>query len=232
MAVSMIDVLRSLAFYAIFYCGSVVHILLAIAAVPFGPARISAVATAWAQYHCFCARVLLGIRVVQCGALPAGPLLVACKHESFYEAIDIPRLIPGATAFAKAELFRIPLWGWAAKACGLIPVERDQGAKALRTMIAAAKRESASGRALVILPEGTRVPHGTTAPLQSGFAGIYKLLALPVVPIAIDSGPLYHRRWKRSGVMHMQIGEVIPPGLPREEIEARVFAAINALNQV
>jgi 1-acyl-sn-glycerol-3-phosphate acyltransferase len=231
MSVRPVDIVRSLAFYAIFYAGSVPFILLATGALPFGKDKIGAIATAWAGFHRTCVRYLLGIQVVQTGALPVGPLLVAYKHESFYEALDIPKLIPGATAFAKAELFRIPLWGLAAKTYGLVPVERDQGAKALRSMIAAAKRESAAGRVLVILPEGTRVPHGKTVPLQSGFAGIYKLLGLPVVPIAVDSGPLYHRRWKRSGEMHVQIGEAIPPGLPREEIEARVLAAINVLNQ-
>ncbi len=221
---------RNVAFYLIFYVGSIVHVVVAALALPFGIDKIGAIASAWAGYHRFCARYLLGIRVVRSGILPPGPLLIAIKHESFYEAIDIPRLIPGATAFAKAELFRIPLWGLAAKTYGLVPVERDQGAKSLRAMLAAAKKEAAAGRSLVIFPEGTRVPHGTIAPLQAGFAGIYKMLGLPVLPIAVDSGPLYHRRWKRSGVMHVQFGELIPPGLSREDVEARVLAAINVLN--
>ena len=67
--------------------------------------------------------------------------------------------------------------------------------------------------------------------MQAGFAGLYKLLALPVVPIAVDSGPLYHRRWKRKGTITIRIGEPIEPGLPREAIEARVLDAINALNR-
>ena len=66
--------------------------------------------------------------------------------------------------------------------------------------------------------------------LQSGFAGLYKLLALPVVPVAVNSGPLYHRRWKRPGTITLHFGEPIPPGLTREEIEAQVHAAINLLN--
>ena len=82
----------------------------------------------------------------------------------------------------------------------------------------------------MIFPEGTRVPHGSKAKLQAGFAGLYKLIGLPVVPVAVNSGPLYHRFWKRSGTITYRIGEKIPPGLPRAEIEARVAAAINALN--
>ncbi len=82
----------------------------------------------------------------------------------------------------------------------------------------------------MIFPEGTRVPHGTRPPLRSGFAGLYRLLGLPVVPVAVNSGPLYHRPWKRRGTIRLQFGEPIPPGLSRDEIEQRVTDAINALN--
>ena len=175
-------------------------------------------------------RYLLGIRIAVEGTLPAGPLLVACKHESFFEAIDMPNLVTNPAVFAKAELMRIPLWGKAAAAYGLISVAREEGARTLRAMVAAARVLSAEGRTLVIFPEGTRVPHGERPPLQAGFAGLYKLLGLPVVPIAVVSGTIYHRRWKRPGTIRIAVGEPIPAGLPREEIEARVHAAINALN--
>jgi len=100
----------------------------------------------------------------------------------------------------------------------------------LRAMVAAARGFAERGRPLVIFPEGTRIPHGQRARLQSGFAGLYKLLDLPVVPVAVDSGPLYHRRWKKPGVITVRVGERIEPGLPRQELEARVIEAINALN--
>jgi 1-acyl-sn-glycerol-3-phosphate acyltransferase len=74
------------------------------------------------------------------------------------------------------------------------------------------------------------VPHGTRPPLRAGFAGLYKLLRLPVVPVAVDSGPVYQRLWKPRGTITIRFGEPIPPGLPREELEARVHAAINELN--
>jgi 1-acyl-sn-glycerol-3-phosphate acyltransferase len=51
-----------------------------------------------------------------------------------------------------------------------------------------------------------------------------------VVPIAVNSGRLYHRRWKKPGTITFRVGEQIAAGLPREEMEARVRDAINALN--
>ncbi len=63
----------------------------------------------------------------------------------------------------------------------------------LRKMVSAARGFVAEGRPLVIFPEGTRTPIGEHPPLQSGFAGLYKLIGMPVVPVACDSGRLYHR---------------------------------------
>jgi len=71
---------------------------------------------------------------------------------------------------------------------------------------------------------------GQTPALQAGFAGLYKALGLSVVPVAVDSGRLWGRNLPRdSGTVHVVIGEPIPAGLSRDEIEARVHAAINAL---
>ena len=53
-----------------------------------------------------------------------------------------------------------------------------------------------------------------------------------MVPVAVDSGPALAAAGfvKRPGIVTFRFGEPIPPGLPRDEIEARVHAAINALD--
>jgi 1-acyl-sn-glycerol-3-phosphate acyltransferase len=223
-------ILRSLLFYAVFYAGSAIIVLAAVPAHLAGDRYLFTVVRSWSRFHRFCARFLLGIRVERRGDFPRGDALVAMKHESFFEALDLPALFDRPFVFAKAELLRIPVWGPLALRNGLIPVRRDQASRALRAMLAAAREHRRKGRVFVIFPEGTRVPHGSEPELQAGFAALYKALDLPVVPVAVNSGPLYHRRWKRSGTILMAAGEPIPPGLPRLEVEARVHAAINALN--
>lgn len=228
---TLIAALRSLAFYVLFYGGSALLVLASVVAVLTRKAWLRSVVAKWGDWHLWCVENLLGIKVVLDGTMPDGPVLVAVKHESFFEAIDTPRLFTDPAVFAKQELFRIPGWGYSAIVYGLIPVARDEGARALRAMIASARQRVAAGRPLVIFPEGTRVAHGNQPPLQAGFAGLYKLLGLPVVPISVDSGQAYHRIIKRPGQITYKVGETIPAGLPRDEVEARVHAAINTLNR-
>ena len=226
----LIAALRSLAFYVLFYGGSVFLVSAAALAVTARPGWLRGIVSRWGGWHLWCVEKVLGIEVVLEGTLPQGPVLIAVKHEAFFEAIDTPRLFTEPAVFAKQELFRIPGWGYSALVYGLIPVAREEGAKTLRKMIATAQQRVAEGRPLVIFPEGTRVAVGTQPPLQAGFAGLYKLLRLPVVPIAVDSGRLYHHVIKRRGRITYKVGETIPAGLARGEIEARVHKAINVLN--
>jgi 1-acyl-sn-glycerol-3-phosphate acyltransferase len=227
---TLIAILRSLAFYLFFYGGSVFLVLASVVAIIARKAWLRPVVAKWGGWHLWCTEKLLGIEVVLDGTLPDGPVLIAVKHESFFEAIDTPRLFTYPAVFAKQELFGIPGWGYSALTYGLIPVARDKGAKTLRQMLVLAKQRVAEGRPLVIFPEGTRVAHGTRPGLQAGFAGLYKLLGLPVVPIAVNSGPAYHHVIKRPGRITYKVGETIPAGLPRAEVEAKVHAAINVLN--
>jgi 1-acyl-sn-glycerol-3-phosphate acyltransferase len=148
-----------------------------------------------------------------------------------YETLQMVRIADTPTIVLKRELSQIPFFGWLTRRYGVIPVDRSAGSKALREMMAAGKESAADGRAVLIYPEGTRVPHGTAPALRPGFAGLYRALGLPVVPVAVDSGRLWTKGLvKKPGVIRFRIAETIPAGLKRDEIEARVHVAINALN--
>lgn len=224
-------VLRNLLFYPLFYLGSLICVSAAAITAPLGRNYMQRWPDRWSRWHRWLVQNVLGIKVVVEGPQSDAPALYAIRHESFFEAIDLPVLLDKPVPFAKTELFQIPGWGTAANAYGAVEVKRDQGAVMLRRMVGEAKGFAAEGRPLCIFPEGTRVGHGESCPLQSGFAGLYKLLRLPVVPVAVDSGPLYHRFWKRAGTITVRFHERIEPGLPRAEIEQRVVAAITSLNR-
>lgn len=228
----MITALRSSLFALVFYSGSLLFVLWAMAFGWVTPLMVQRTAAHWSRFHRLCIRWLLGQRIVVEGDLPIGPYLYIVKHESMFETIDMLCLLDRPAIGAKRELFDIPLWGGIARRYGLIPIERAAGSSALRTLRAAAKDRIAHGRPICLFPEGTRVPHGESPPLKAGFAGLYSLLGLPVVPIAIDSGRVSPRGkfLKRSGIITYKVGEIVPVGLDRKDAEIRVHAAINALN--
>lgn len=223
-------VLRSLLFYVAFFGGSVFHVLAAVVAIGVAPRWVQPICNAWSDWHHACVKTILGIRIEITGERPDHPVIYAVKHESMFEALEMPHMFRRLCGIAKQELFDIPGWGRAAKAYGLVAVARDQGASALRNMLREVRPYIAEGRPVIIFPEGTRVKRGYQPPLQSGFAAMYKLIGLPVVPVAVDSRPVYETRWKRPGTIRLHFGEPIPTGLPREEIEARVHQAINLLS--
>lgn len=225
-------VIRSFLFSLIFYPGSLMFVLWAMAFGWVTPLMVQRTATHWSGFHRLCLRWLLGQRVVVEGELPIGPYLYIVKHESMFETIDMLTIFDRPVIGAKRELFDIPLWGGIARRYGLIPIERSAGAGALRTLRASAKAAVAQGRAICLFPEGTRVPHGESPPLKAGFAGLYSLLALPVVPIAVNSGRVSPRGkfLKHPGTITYKVGAIIPTGLDRKEAEMLVHAAINALN--
>jgi 1-acyl-sn-glycerol-3-phosphate acyltransferase len=227
----LLRVLRTLLFLLVFYVGTAVAVVIACLVALGGRRAVRRFGLLWVGFHGWCVRFILGIRTRIEGPLPEGPVLVAAKHQSFFDPLALIRVLNAPAAVMKRQLADIPLWGWLARSYGAISVDRSRGADALRRMMRETASVVAEGRSILIFPEGTRVQPGEQPPLQSGFAGLYRRFGLSVVPVALDSGRLWPRRGlaRRSGVITLAFGEPIPPGLPRAELEQRVHAAINAL---
>jgi 1-acyl-sn-glycerol-3-phosphate acyltransferase len=220
--------LRSIFYAAIFYPLTFVWVLCGIVATLFGRRPTLAVVLSWVELHHMLVKNILGIRIRIEGAVPSGPHLIAVKHQSMLETLEMVRITNLPVIVIKKELADIPLFGWMTRRYGVIPVERSAGAKALRNLVAAGKDAVATGRGVIIYPEGTRVRVGETPELKSGFTALYRALGLPVVPVAVDSGRIWGRGFiHQSGTVRVNVGQSIPAGLPRAEIETRVHSAIN-----
>ncbi len=220
---------RSILFFIVFYGMTIPWVIAALIGALLGERPMHAVIYAWVRFHRQCARVLLGIRVKLEGEVPDGQYLFAAKHQAMFETLDFLNLLDTPAPVLKKELTEIPGWGWLAVQYGGIAVDRSGGAATMRAMLKRTRKVLAHGRSVVIFPEGTRVPPGEQPELQAGFAGLYKMFKLPVVPIAIKSGHVWPKdSWiKYPGTVTYRFFDPIPVGLPREEIEARVHALIN-----
>ena len=167
--------------------------------------------------------------------LPRNGCIIAMKHQSAWDTLILPVVLRNPAIVLKRELLLLPFYGWYAARAGSIAIDRKAGASALRRMLAAARPIAASGRPIVIFPEGTRVAPGERRPYQPGVAALYQALALPVVPAAVNSGLYWRRRsfMKHPGRIILEFLEPIPPGRTRPrlmaELERRIETATMAL---
>ena len=228
---------RSLAFVVAFYIWSVICGLVMVPLM-LGPRSWMMRSMAlWATVVMVLMRMISGIRVEIRGRehLPTGAALVAAKHQCMFDTIGPLAVFPDACYVMKRELLRIPFYGWYCRRAGMIEVDREGQAQALRKLITDARDRLTSPRQLVIFPEGTRMPPGTKADYQPGVAGLYRDLGLPCTPMATNSGAHWppHGFIRRPGLIVYEFLEPIPAGLHRgafmRELERRIETASTRL---
>lgn len=165
--------------------------------------------------------------------LPAGPILIASKHQSAWDTFGFVPALNDPALVMKAELFMIPFLGWFSKKYGMIGVNRSAGPAALRKMARDAQARVDEAREIIIFPEGTRKAPGAAPDYKSGIVFLYERLNVPVVPVALNSGLYWPRRnWLRyPGTIIVEFLEPIPPGLERGEFMKRLQGAIEPATQ-
>jgi 1-acyl-sn-glycerol-3-phosphate acyltransferase len=129
-----------------------------------------------------------GIRVKVIGKSnldPTRPYIYMCNHQS---NADIPVLMARLKVqfrwLAKAELFNVPLFGYAMKRAGSVSIDRSDSHSAIRSLKHAAKtiRE---GTSVVIFPEGTRSMDGNIRPFKQGGFVLAIEAGVPIVPVIL-----------------------------------------------
>lgn len=226
--------LRSLAFNLAFYASMVVQMFFW-APFYFLAPRHSAwfVPKFWSRTSLWLYRVLAGTRSDISGLenLPEGSFILAPKHQSFWDAIAFFPFLDDPLYILKRELTWIPFFGWYILKMRMIPVDRGNRAKALRSVVAATKAELARNpRQLIIYPEGTRRAPGDVPAYKYGIVELYSQLHLPVVPVAHVAGLYWPRRkfLRYPGTIKARFLPPIPPGLGKQEFMARLIAETEA----
>jgi 1-acyl-sn-glycerol-3-phosphate acyltransferase len=196
------------------------------------PHRTLDVARLWARVMVWGARVICGIHLQVSGLehVGSGAALIASRHQSAFDTFVWLTLLPRACYVLKSELLRIPLFGPLMPLTGMIAVDRDGGANALRGLVREGERAMREGRQIVIFPEGTRAEPGAVLPLQPGVAALAARTRLPVVPVVTDSGHCWGRRafHKRPGTIHVRVLKPISTEFRRDQLMQRLEAALRS----
>ena len=190
----------------------------------FSPEGARIACRSWARWSFWTARWMIGLRGEVRGDVPQGEVLIAAKHQSFFDILLIYNALPRPKFIMKKELMWTPIIGVYAKRLGCVPVERARRGAAIQKMVEDVEAGRADPGQLVIYSQGTRVAPGDKKPYKVGTAVLYEQLGQPCVPTATNVGLF----WPRKGIMrHPGLGVVeflppIPPGLDRDTFMAQL----------
>ena len=180
-------------------------------------------------------RVICGTRMEVRGRenLPSGAVLVAAKHQSAWDTFALILLFDDPALVMKAELMKIPLYGWFSRKFQMIPIQRETGPGALREMLKAARDRAMAGRQILVFPEGTRRRPGAPQAYKPGILLLYDALELPCVPVALNSGYFWPRDSlrRKPGTIVVEILPTIPTGLKRKQFEAELIDRIEQASE-
>jgi 1-acyl-sn-glycerol-3-phosphate acyltransferase len=187
----------------------------------------------WARLTFWGLNVLAGVNWEIRGQPPKGAVLVASKHMSMWDTMALYLALDSPAIVLKRELLRIPFYGWFLWKATAIAIDRNAGASALRKMSHAAQSVLGEKRPILIFPEGTRKKPGAPPDYKPGVAGLYAMLEVTCVPVALNSGRHWTGFLKRPGTIVLEFLEAIPPGLKRPTfmtlLEERIETATNRL---
>ncbi len=216
-------ILRSLLFNFVMFSTVTVYAILAVLTFPFAPLKRYRFISQWARFHIWLLKVLcrLDYRLEGAEHLPQQPAIILSKHQSSWETLAFQQIFPPQVWVLKRELLWVPFFGWGLAMTQPIAIDRNAGRKAIDQIVDQGRDRLATGRWVVVFPEGTRMAVGQTKRHGIGGAVLAARTGHPVVPVAHNAGSYWPRRGfiKRPGTIRIVIGPAIDShGKTPEEI--------------
>ena len=184
-----------------YLCSALIMMWVVVVIIIFGSAAIvvsffdkkgilpHVVARSWGQSILFASRIHVTVKGFS-NIDPDKPYIFMPNHMSNF---DIPVLLAHLKVqfrwLAKAELFRIPLFGFAMKRAGYISIDRSNRKSAFESLARAAQIIR-DGRSVLIFPEGTRSRDQSIKAFKKGGFVLAIESGVPIVPVVI------HGTWR------------------------------------
>ncbi len=137
----------------------------------------------WAAGTC----KMFGVRVKVNGEERV-PKKIGCiyvfNHASYFDIWAMSGYLPSFRFGSKIELFKIPVFGWALRRVGVLPIDRERRESVFR-VYAEAKERIIRGDRFALAPEGTRQTTEKLGPFKSGPFVLAIQCSAPLVPVII-----------------------------------------------
>jgi len=127
----------------------------------------------------------------------------------------------------KKAVFLVPIFGWAARAYGHVPIDRGNREKAVASLDHAQNKAKKWGRSIAIAPEGTRSKTGELQDFKKGAFHVAEHLQLPIAPVVFFGAwdlwpPGQFFALPGTAVVRFLPPVLFEPGQSREEVALRV----------
>ncbi|RPE66239.1 1-acyl-sn-glycerol-3-phosphate acyltransferase [Pacificibacter maritimus] len=178
----------------------------------------------WCKWVRVSAHIICGLKSEIRGEVPEGEVIVASKHQSFFDIILIVSALPRPKFIMKKSLEKMPIVSFYAERVGCIGVDRGKGGQAIKKMVADVKAGNKRPGQLIIFPQGTRVAAGAKREYKVGTGVLYTQVKQPVVPAATNVGVF----WKRQGIYRgrgtavVEFLPIIEPGLSLKDFMVHI----------
>ncbi|MGD8264441.1 MAG: lysophospholipid acyltransferase family protein [Desulfobacterales bacterium] len=142
------------------------------------------VARLWARSILFVSRIKVTVNGLS-NVDPSKSFIYMSNHQSNFDIPVLLAYIPGQFRWlAKAELFKIPIFGHGMRGAGYISIDRFNRDSAFQSIDQAAKKIK-GGVSVMIFPEGTRSKDGRIRPFKKGGFIMALNSGVPIVPVIV-----------------------------------------------
>ncbi|MBU6420944.1 MAG: 1-acyl-sn-glycerol-3-phosphate acyltransferase [Gammaproteobacteria bacterium] len=222
--------LRSL-IYNLFMGGTAVLFSIPVALVspfPSGKHLGHWIARQWVVWQFFVLKHLCRLTYEAQGLenIPRENAITYWKHQSTWETMAQLLIFPPQSWVLKRELLWLPVIGQAIYALEPIAINRQAGHSAVKQVLEMGQARLNAGLWVAIMPEGTRMPPGTTRRYGLSGALLAQKTGRPIVPVAHNAGDFWKRNafLKYPGTIQVRVGKPVyanarPPGEVNAEIQ-------------